>query len=160
MKDSLRSVLIGIRNLIRWLPTIWKDRDWDYDFALDILKRKMHLMHAFFTPDKTHLENALDVARSIENALALLSNYQKDDYHLITCAEAEKRWGDGKLTFVPYDGRHDEMIIVYQLATNDDEQELAQRDWSECLRRAYELQQQDWVALWKIISDSMQTWWD
>ena len=27
----------GIRNLINYFPIIWKDRDWDYHYTLDIL---------------------------------------------------------------------------------------------------------------------------
>ena len=34
----------GVRNLIRWAPVIWHDRDWDRDYALALLERKLRFM--------------------------------------------------------------------------------------------------------------------
>lgn len=30
-----------IRNLIRWSPVIWRDRDWDYYYVYEIIKTKI-----------------------------------------------------------------------------------------------------------------------
>lgn len=40
----------GIKNLIRWFPIIWKDRDWDQAYIWDILEKKLrnqshHIKH-------------------------------------------------------------------------------------------------------------------
>lgn len=32
----------GIKNLIKWFPTIWKDRDWDHGFIYEIIKVKLN----------------------------------------------------------------------------------------------------------------------
>src|SRR6185369_6100046 len=31
----------GIKNLIRWFPIVWKDRDWDHHYILEVLKFKI-----------------------------------------------------------------------------------------------------------------------
>lgn len=31
----------GVRNLWKWFPTIWKDRDWDHGFIYEIIKVKL-----------------------------------------------------------------------------------------------------------------------
>lgn len=31
----------GIKNLIKWFPTIWKDRDWDTSFIFEIMIQKL-----------------------------------------------------------------------------------------------------------------------
>jgi hypothetical protein len=36
-KDFVR----GIKNLFRWLPTIWKDRDWDSYYIYEIIRVKL-----------------------------------------------------------------------------------------------------------------------
>lgn len=38
------NVYYGIRNLIRWLPIIWCDRDWDHVYLLKILEKKIGSM--------------------------------------------------------------------------------------------------------------------
>ena len=46
-----------IRNLIRWIPIIWKDRDWDFYFTYEILKKKLEFQ-AEFTRKYGHHESA------------------------------------------------------------------------------------------------------
>ena len=36
-----RNIKYGIKNTLRWLPTIWKDRDWDGNYIFDILAKKL-----------------------------------------------------------------------------------------------------------------------
>jgi hypothetical protein len=36
-----RNFIVGVGNLIKWAPVIWKDRDWDHTFFFDILKFKI-----------------------------------------------------------------------------------------------------------------------
>ena len=36
-----RDIAQGIKNLIKWFPIIWKDRNWDDSFIFDILQFKL-----------------------------------------------------------------------------------------------------------------------
>ena len=38
---KIKQFFRNIRNLIRWFPIIWKDRDWDDHFIFEILKFKL-----------------------------------------------------------------------------------------------------------------------
>lgn len=44
IKEKCLNVVYGIRNLIKWLPIIWKDRDWDWTFLMIILSFKLKNM--------------------------------------------------------------------------------------------------------------------
>ena len=37
----LKQLLISFKNLLIWLPIIWKDRDWDHTFIYDIIEFKL-----------------------------------------------------------------------------------------------------------------------
>ena len=37
----VRRIIRRIKNLIRWLPIIWKDEQWDYYHIFEILKHKL-----------------------------------------------------------------------------------------------------------------------
>lgn len=44
MKNILYNVkrfISNIKNVIRWLPVIWKDRDWDDYYIFEVLKFKL-----------------------------------------------------------------------------------------------------------------------
>ena len=34
----------GVRNMLRWYPTIWNDRDWDQHFIYEVLKTKFFIL--------------------------------------------------------------------------------------------------------------------
>ena len=36
-----RDFIEGIKNLIKWFPIIWKDRNWDHSYIYEILKFKL-----------------------------------------------------------------------------------------------------------------------
>ena len=47
LKEILRKTLkklVSIKNIIRWIPTLYKDREWDYSFMLEIEQKKLKNM--------------------------------------------------------------------------------------------------------------------
>ena len=40
-KHVHKTTWIGIKNLWKWFPIIWKDRDWDYYYIFQVLKFKL-----------------------------------------------------------------------------------------------------------------------
>ena len=43
---------IGIRNLIHYFKVVWKDRDWDWSFMINLQKRKLDSMISYYTENK------------------------------------------------------------------------------------------------------------
>lgn len=41
---KIKGFFLDIKNVMHWIPTIWKDRDWDYGFALEIERKKLRNM--------------------------------------------------------------------------------------------------------------------
>ena len=41
IKHFFYDIKYGIQNIIYYLPVIWKDRDWDNEYILDLLKHKL-----------------------------------------------------------------------------------------------------------------------
>ena len=40
-KYSHKDLYQGIKNLVRWFPIIWRDRDWDDHYIFEVLKFKL-----------------------------------------------------------------------------------------------------------------------
>ena len=49
----MKTTISRIKNLIRWFPVIWNDRDWDSEFTLDILLKKLEHQRDFFLSKDT-----------------------------------------------------------------------------------------------------------
>ena len=37
----MKKIWNRIKNIIRWIPVLWNDRDWDYHYTFEILKTKL-----------------------------------------------------------------------------------------------------------------------
>ncbi len=69
----------GIRNLIRWFPTIWKDRDYDHYYIMEILKKKLEFQ-AKSMRECSQLSNSDKYAEQLETCVMLLSIVQNETY--------------------------------------------------------------------------------
>lgn len=49
-----KSFLTGVGNIIRWAPTIYKDRDWDDWYVLQILKKKIEFQREHLVKENRH----------------------------------------------------------------------------------------------------------
>ena len=47
-RAALNDVRCGVRNIIRWIPVIWGDQDWDWYFLAKIMEWKLRRMHPVF----------------------------------------------------------------------------------------------------------------
>jgi hypothetical protein len=53
----LRNFKVGVKNLWYWLPVIWKDRNWDHRYILEILKHKLESQGKYIGKYGIHLNN-------------------------------------------------------------------------------------------------------
>jgi hypothetical protein len=74
-KDFIR----GIKNLIRWFPVIWRDRDWDHSYIWDILMKKLSFQADFTRHKGCHLYHIRDAER-MELAVRLIKRVS-DEYY-------------------------------------------------------------------------------
>lgn len=79
------SFIRGIKNLIRWFPVIWQDRDWDRGYLYILMETKLNQMQKFFDSDKTFSVDAKLYAEQIRQARELLLRVHDetvfDDYY-------------------------------------------------------------------------------
>lgn len=75
------NVKTGISNLIGWIPTIWKDRQYDHVFIYEILKKKLELTEKYIRIYGSH-ENSLNDANRIKLCIKLLDRLLTDYYSM------------------------------------------------------------------------------
>ena len=77
-----------IKNLIRWIPIIWKDRDWDFYFTYEILKKKLEFQ-AEHTRKYGYHEASLHDASRMETCVRLIKKLQNEEYIIIPVTNRE-----------------------------------------------------------------------
>lgn len=141
----------GICNIFKWLPVIWKARDWDHAYIWNLLYHKLIFMeshHQKYNP----FVSKHKTLHQIQIAKCLAGRLWKQDYLTNALIPVHEIYGETKLEF----SKPDENGLV-SLVDNDPKKEKDMR------RRAYKLseymKQQDMNLLFKILNKHMRGWW-
>lgn len=69
----------GVKNLIRWFPTIWKDRDWDDHFIWNIMIQKLKFQSKYIGDRDFHTRAKRD-AEVMVTCVKLMERIKEDYY--------------------------------------------------------------------------------
>ena len=87
---KIKNKVRQLRKVLRWIPIIWNDRDWDYYFIYEILKQKLIDTETHIRKDGVHLYNEID-ADSINKAIKMIEKVQTE-YHINEYMLKDKKW--------------------------------------------------------------------
>lgn len=73
-------IYYGIGNIIRWVPVIWHDKDYDWGYLAHIMEYKLRRMSALFKNHRTSVSADRDAKRMLICAV-LLKRLQEDNYY-------------------------------------------------------------------------------
>jgi hypothetical protein len=77
-KDAIRQFSIGVRNIIKWIPVLYKDRDWDFYYVYNILQKKLEFTEKAIRDSS--LENGGMYANKIRTAIKLIEIVRDEKY--------------------------------------------------------------------------------
>jgi len=77
-KDAIRQFSIGVSNIIKWIPVLYKDRDWDFYFVYNILQKKLEFTEKAIR--NSSLENGGMYANKIRTAIKLIEIVRDEKY--------------------------------------------------------------------------------
>jgi hypothetical protein len=147
----MKRLINRIKNILRWLPVIWKDRDFDFEFLLDILSFKLLNMYKFFSNDKlTVCADSAEIEGEIKEVLDAITRYRNNDY----CKEwynlLYQKHGDICGATNPF--------RLHFPQSNDNDK--AVKIWRMLNKRSDDLQQQDFEFVFDTLKNKLQNWWD
>ena len=92
-----RDFIKGVKNLWKWFPTIWKDRDWDSNFILDIISKKLEFQAKYIGEKNRHTRAQQDAER-MRLVVKLIKLEQDEFYNMEYMNYFESRYD-----FIPTD---------------------------------------------------------
>ncbi len=75
----IRRIIRRTKNLLRWLPIIWQDEQWDYYYILEVLKHKLILTADHTRKHGYHVNSNYDADRMML-CVKLIEKVQNEDY--------------------------------------------------------------------------------
>jgi hypothetical protein len=102
IRDKYYDVKYGIKNLIRWFPVIWGDRDWDFAYMFALLEKKFEHYEKEWSSDACFVVGSEKQVKRFKICKELCRRL-KDDwyYHENTFMFHDKKWGDLEFTDSP-----------------------------------------------------------
>jgi hypothetical protein len=74
-----KDIYNGVKNLIKWFPIIWRDRDWDQSYIYTILQKKLEL-HAEGIAKRDILVSSQRDAEMMRTSARLIEKIKNDYY--------------------------------------------------------------------------------
>lgn len=151
----------GILNLVVWFPIIWKDRNWDYFYILEILHKKLSLMEHFIREDGIHINNKED-ADKIKLCVVLIDRLLKDEYYENVFKHHHEKWGS--LRFKTTQCKDNEKLysvdIISENVKTDEDKEQERKEFKCLSHKPEEMKTQDINCLFNMMAKHIRSWWD
>jgi len=100
----IRSIKDGIANVIRWIPVIWHDCDYDWSPLSKIMEYKLRRMSNVF--QQGHCVGSSKYARQTLICAELLSKIQEDESDDVTYSQHVSRMKEWQEMFGRIIGKH------------------------------------------------------
>ena len=166
----IRYFLEGVKNIIRWIPTLYHDRDWDGNYILKILQKKIEFQRKGLINANRHTEVERD-NRYMTLALNLLERVREEHYQL----ECMDYW-DNIISFEDVPGkpelksieietkteRFDEYLNKYPSSVRAIIKEHGEQDDKKrlCLMVSYYNHNKANKLLFRVLEENVAHWWD
>jgi hypothetical protein len=168
----------GIAKLWYWFPIIWKDRDWDGDYILEVLKHKLNAQAKYIGDRGFHTDAQLD-ARRMKLCVKLIQlvqdetysmeymDYHKDKTWFVPCDDGTgNSLMESKTLWENFDEYIKKYPLIYKRVMNGDGAfTLHGRDEEEikklvAMNIAHINHDRARKLLFKIMGENIEKWWD
>ena len=166
----IRYFLTGCCNIIKWVPTIYHDREWDGNYILKMLQKKIEFQRDYLVNNNRHARINID-NRDMTLVLNLIERI-RDEHYQMECMD----YWDSDIVFekIPNDSSHklvdlvdkwekfDEFLSKYPSSVRAVVKEHGDQDDKKrlCLLVSYYNHEKANKLLFRILEERLSYWWD
>jgi hypothetical protein len=150
-----------IKNVFKWLPVIWNQYDFDYNYPIDVFKFQLGKLADFMESDKAYTVNAHRRAAKIRTAIKLMDKVYNEEYSCEYQDKIKELYGEYDTIFVPIPGSTSStMERVWSKQYTKEELENIEQHETQLFKESQEKQKRAHKLLWDFIEHNIQGWWD
>lgn len=159
-----------IRNVFRWLPIIWNQYDFDYNYAIKVFKFQLNKIADFMDSENAWGARSKQDAIRIRNIIKLMDKVYSEEYSMEYQDILKEMYGEDVLevsfietdntTFNDFSGKTEKLYTMrykYESWDNAEEIEIIK---NELFLMSQEKQRRAHKLLWELIEHNIQGWWD
>jgi len=142
-------IIKKIIRLIKWIPVIWNDRDWDYLYLINIMTFKLSQMEKYFIKSEILIDKDKHfITQRIKTLKKFLNKVYDEEYEAEFLEILDKKYGKYNIISDTHTNSKGEKIKV-----DKDERTKLFLKSQEKQRRAEDL-------VWRLFNHSLRHFWD
>lgn len=161
MKYWLKTKYRQIKRTLYFLPIIWKGRDFDYRYSLELFKHQLMRTAIFLESGECYSVDSLKTAKRIRTAVELLDKVYDEEYYMEYLDIVKDKYGDNAVGsfFERIPGGDGSHYLKYNYEYWDNAEEVGAFMKSE-REKSQKKQRKAERLLWEFISHNIRYWWD
>jgi len=152
-----------VKNVIRWIPVIWNNFDFDYRYALEAFKFQLNNIADHMGSDKAMTMSAGDRAQKIRTITKLMDKVYDEDYALDFFDEIERLYGPREMNWEDIEYKEDyssyQGFIYEREYTQEQLKEISEHE-SRLIEEGRIKQEKAHKLLWKLMEHNIRGFWD
>lgn len=153
-----------IKNIIRWIPVLWNQFDFDYNYALEVFKFKLLSIADFLESDQAVCIDAKDRASRIRMIVRLMDKVYNEDYATEYQNKLEEIYGkdafESDFIDTKYGDGSSYLKYRYELTESDEKIKEINKIKHKLLKESQDKQERAHKLLWRLIEHNIRYWWD
>lgn len=147
LKYIYRDIKYGVKNLIKWFPVVWRDRDWYHAYLFFILEHKLSSMSKLHEKYGNTVKSP-EKAKTLKEMSELAGKIGNEDY-------TDEAFGDRKYLLGKMEVKFEGNKIVTVGVTEEERNEI-----SSLSKLEPQLIQRDIDRLFDTMKRDVTKWWD
>lgn len=133
-------VIKKIIKIIEYIPILWRDEDWDYEYLLDLIVFKLKRMQKCIARNAVVTPNTIrEISIGINQTIDHIENFCDK-----SCDRFESIYGESPIK------------ITFGQKLTEEEDEI----YTEYIMKHYNFENSEWNAIWDTIKEEGRKWWD
>jgi hypothetical protein len=163
-KDFIR----GVKNIWRWFPIIWRDRDWDDHYIWVLMIQKLKFQSKYIGERDIHVSAKRD-AEIMMTCVRLMEKVKEEFYHMeyMDYHESDYNWiecdkpGYKQLDIVQKSEKFDEYFAKYPLVYKKIKKQNPEDSKDTiAIKMSWENHNRARKILFKLMESNIERWWD
>lgn len=155
-----------IHNIIRWIPIMWKQYDFDSQYAIEVFKFQLQKTAKFLESDRAVTMCAKQRAMRIRTVIKLMDKVYDKEYGCEYQDKLKEMYGDDVLDFhfTPLEDKPGYSEMNWKFEKDETKSEELRNEIREVhdrlFKESHEKQKKAHRILWTLIEHNIQSWWD
>lgn len=161
LNRKVKQLFENIKRVIDFLPIVWRHRDYDYRYSIEIFKYSLQRQADFFENGNTFSAYPKQTASRIRTAVNLMQKVYDEEYATEYFDLIESLYGKTSYEFASIEGtEYFSLKVTNERAFDEEHQKQIDNVRTMMLLHCRDRQERAHKLLWRYLEHNIRNWWD